>query len=168
VSCTTKPPTRSRLRYVVRTCASIATWLCVAAGCRSLDGVKHCNRVISQINAELERATELHEAAPTSATYRDLAELFDKLESDLSEQTIPDELSRAVKGYAKQLRKVGREARNYSQALERLERAQESSNADQERKAQTELTQIRERAERLVESAHNDARKVHNACKPRG
>lgn len=147
---------------------SIATWVCLAAGCRSLDGVKHCNRVITQINTELERAKDLHEAAPSSATYRDLAELFDKLESDLNERDIPDDLSRAVKGYAKQLRKVGREARNYSQALERLERAQESSNAEQERKAQSELTQIRERAERLVDSAHNEGRKVHNACKPRG
>lgn len=158
----------ARRNRVARACATIATLLCVSAGCRSLDGVKHCNRVITQINTELERATELHNSAPTSTTYRDLAELFDKLESDLSEQRIPDELSRAVKGYSKQLRKVAREARNYSQALERFERAQESSNAEQERKAQSELAQIRERAERLLESAHNDGRKVHNACKPRG
>lgn len=155
-------------------------WACVAptalsflvlhlAGCQSFKGVARCNQVLGSINEELRRAASIYEQPPSSDTYRQLSELFGALESSLASRTDVDgELERATKAYAKQLRKVSRETRNYAQALERLEKANADGNGEQQTKTLEELSQIRERAERLLESVDNEGRRLRDTCHPKG
>ncbi len=138
-------------------------------GCQSIKGISQCNQVLSQINTSLELATELHAKPPTSGSYQELSDVFGQLESQLATHATSDgDLARATKGYAKQMRKVSREARNYAQALGRLEQARDGADAEEEKKARDELSQIRTRAERLIDGAENEGRKLRDSCRPRG
>jgi hypothetical protein len=153
----------------------VGRWLLVSVGltfatssCQSLKSVSRCNDVLGQINATLERARELHGRPPTSSTYRELSEAFGQLEAKLVEQNTEEgEVARAAKSYAKHLRKVNREARNFAQSLERLEQARAAADAEKEKKAMDELGPIRVRAERLLEGAKNEGRKLRDTCRPK-
>lgn len=121
------------------------------------------------MNDSLERARELHGKPPSVENYQQISEIFGQLEAHLVEQSKADgDIERSVKGYAKQMRRVGREARSFSQSLERLEKAKQAGNAEQVKQASEELQRIRERAERLVEASDHDAKKFRDACRPKG
>lgn len=163
-----KGPTRTtqRLRHLVLVSVGLTfgSW-----SCQSLKAVSRCNEVLGQINAALEQARELHGRPPSSSAYRELSEVFGQLEAKLvTQSTAEGDLSRAAKSYAKHLRKVSREARNFAQSLERLEQARETADPDKEKKALDELEPIRARAERLVDGAKNEGRKLRDTCHPKG
>jgi hypothetical protein len=139
------------------------------AGCQSFKSVSQCNKLLETVNTDLDQARELHAKPPTVENYRSISDVFGHLEAQIAEQTKVDgEFERTAKGYAKQMRRVSREARNFAQALERLEKAKQAADAEQEKQADEELKRIRERAARLVDASVTDAKKFREACRPKG
>lgn len=149
-------------------CLALALVLsCVS--CQSFKTVSQCNNLLGTVNSHLQRAQELHAKPPNAENYRALSEVFAQLEAQITEQTKADgEFERSAKGYAKQAKRVSREARNFAQTLERLDKATQSADAEQETLAREELKRIRERAGRLVEASANEAKKFREACRPKG
>lgn len=140
-----------------------------AGGCQSFKSVSQCNNLLATVNNSLSRAHELHAQPASVENYKAISDVFAQLEGLVVEQAKGEsELERSAKGYAKQMRRVSREARNFSQALDRLDKAQQAADAEQEKQAREELTKIRERAGRLVEASTNDAKKFREACRPKG
>lgn len=155
-----------RSRLCLAACAGVAVLL---SGCQSLKAVSQCNRLLTSVNASLVQASELHGRPPSSETYKELAELFGRVESQLVEQSKnTGEVEQGAKGLAKHMRKVSREARNYSQTLERLDKATQAADENEQKHLREELARIRLRAEKLVESTKNESRKFRETCRPKG
>jgi hypothetical protein len=139
------------------------------SGCQSFKAVSQCNSLLGMVNTSLEQAQTLHDKPTSAENYKAISELLGQLEARLVEQTQADgDLERGAKSYAKQMRRLSREARNYSQALERLDKARVAADATQEKQALDELGRIRERAGRLSEASANEAKKFREACRPKG
>lgn len=159
------------MRQVRRSIAACA-WLVSAltlSSCQSFKGVSQCNSLLGMVNSSLEQARELHGKPPSAENYKALSELLGRLEAELVERSKSDgELERNAKSYAKQMRRLSRETRNYGQALERLDKARVAADAEQEKQARDELGRIRERAGRLSEASTNEAKKLREACRPKG
>jgi hypothetical protein len=135
-------------------------------GCNSFRGLAQCRKVTASVNEVLEQARELHEEEPTAERYTELTKLLQGLETHLTGLTLADnDLKQAVDEYVKQLHRSVRDTNNYAQVLEQLAKAQIGGDAVATTTAEAELTKIRQRASRSLETAPQLSKRFREACK---
>lgn len=106
----------------------VARWLAVLvlahllSGCGFHRRVSQCRRLSSHVNRALDDIAEVQDGGPAApATYRDIADRYEKLGKELEGMAGSDPLGRAITEYAAVFRDTANTTRTLSQMMERNE-----------------------------------------------